>query len=63
MGQAVRLYRAAGRCFDGMGRNEAGRLALSLLFKSVLGIQRIFHFETIDDPLLAAIRDAALATG
>ena len=56
MGEAVRLYRAASRCLGKqMGVEEAGRTALSLFFKSVLGIQRVFHFETLDDPGLALL--------
>ena len=55
MSQAVRLYRIAGRCFKGMSQHKSGRLVLSLLFKSVLGIQRIFHFETINDPGFAVL--------
>ncbi len=32
-----------------LGRGKGGRLVLSLYFKAVLGIQRLFHFETLDD--------------
>lgn len=46
---AVQLHRAADRCFGSLGKNRATRLVLSLFFKSALGIQRIFHFETLDD--------------
>ena len=36
-------------CFGGLGVHQGGRLVLSLFFKAVLGIQRIFHFDCIDD--------------
>ena len=55
MPQAVRLYRAAQRRLKSLGKLKAGRLVLSLFFKAVLGIQRIFHFETLDDPGLAVL--------
>lgn len=56
MGEAVRLYRAALRSLgQQMGAEEAGRTVLSLFFKSVLGIERIFHFETLDDPGFALL--------
>ena len=31
------------------GAEKAQRLVLSLFFRAVLGIERIFHFETLDD--------------
>jgi hypothetical protein len=53
---AVGLFLAAKKHFPGLG-SSAGRLVLSLFFKAVLGIQRIFHFETLDD------KGVALLTG
>ena len=38
-----------------MGPGCGGRLALSLYFKAILGIERIFHFETLDDPGFALL--------
>ncbi len=56
MGEAVRLYRAAGRSLGRqMDPHEAGRTVLSLFFKALLGIERIFHFETLDDPGFALL--------
>ena len=55
MHEAKRLYDAAQQCMSSLGGNNAGRLVLSLFFKAVLGIQRIFHFETIDDPGFALL--------
>lgn len=49
MHEAKRLYDAAQRCMSSLGGGTGGRLALSLYFKAILGIQRIFHFETLDD--------------
>ena len=50
MGEAVRLYRAAGRSLgETLGEHEAGRTVLSMFFKAIVGIERIFHFETLDD--------------
>jgi hypothetical protein len=34
---------------------KARRLVLSLFFRAVLGIERIFHFETLDDPGFALL--------
>jgi len=51
---AVRLYHAAGRSLSAL-RKDAPRLVLSLLFKAALGIQRVFHFETLDDPGFAIL--------
>ncbi len=49
MDVAVRLYRTANRCFAGLGDNKGGRLVLSLFFKATLGVQRIFHFDSLSD--------------
>lgn len=38
-----------------LGAGNAGRLVLSLYFKAILGIQRIFHFETQQDPGFAIL--------
>lgn len=38
-----------------LGAGQAARLVLSLYFKAILGIQRIFHFETLDDPGFAIL--------
>jgi hypothetical protein len=48
---ALTLSHAATRTLAGsLGSAEkAQRLVLSLFFRAVLGIQRIFHFETLDD--------------
>lgn len=46
---AVRLHRMAERYLGRLGQGKATRLVLSLFFKAVLGIQRVFHFETIND--------------
>jgi hypothetical protein len=49
MEEAVRLYRSAASCFGAVGAHQGGRLVLSLFFKAVLGVQRIFHFDTLTD--------------
>ena len=49
MDEAVRLYQVASRCFSRLGGDKGGRLVLSLFFKATLGVQRIFHFETLND--------------
>lgn len=49
MRHAVRLHRVAEQCLGGLGSGKATRLVLSLFFKAVLGIARVFHFETLDD--------------
>lgn len=54
MPEAVRLYRAAVLHLKSLGPH-AFRLVLSLFFKAVLGIQRVFHFETLDDPGFAIL--------
>jgi hypothetical protein len=55
MEQAVGLYRIATGCFGGVGAQQAGRLVLSLFFKAVLGIARIFHFDSLTDMGLAVL--------
>ena len=56
MGEAVRLHRAAVRSLGKqIGELEASRTVLSLFFKCVLGIERVFHFDTLDDPGLALL--------
>lgn len=49
MRQAVRLDRLARRFLGCIGAERASRLVLSLFFKAALGIQRIFHFSTLQD--------------
>ena len=49
MEEAVQLYRTAAACFAGLGREKGGRLVLSLFFKAILGVQRIFHFDSVND--------------
>jgi hypothetical protein len=50
MRDAVRLHRSAEACLSRLGKSgKATRLVLSLFFKAVLGIPRIFHFESLDD--------------
>jgi hypothetical protein len=49
MAEAVQLYRLATSCFGGVGAEKGGRLVLSLFFKAVLGVQRIFHFDSLTD--------------
>lgn len=49
MEDAVDLYRRALSCLGGLGGNKGGRLVLSLYFKAVLGVQRIFHFDSLSD--------------
>jgi hypothetical protein len=49
MEEAVRLYRVAASCFGGVGAHQGGRLVLSLFFKALLGVQRIFHFDSLTD--------------
>jgi hypothetical protein len=53
MGEAVQLYEVAARCFARVGGAQGGRLVLSLFFKAILGVQRIFHFGTVKDTGLA----------
>jgi hypothetical protein len=55
MPEAVRLYHAARSCLGSLGKSKAARLVLSLFFKAALGIQRVFHFETLDDPGFAVL--------
>lgn len=54
MRQGVQLARAAQQTLPSAGA-QAGRLVLSLFFKAVLGIERIFHFESIKDVGLALL--------
>jgi hypothetical protein len=49
MKEAVELYRVVGSCFGRMGVQRAGRLVLSLFFKAVLGVQRLFPFDSLTD--------------
>jgi hypothetical protein len=49
MPEAVQLYRVAASCFGRVGAHQGGRLALSLFFKALLGVQRIFHFDSLTD--------------
>lgn len=49
MGEAVRLHLVAQKCLGSLGGNKPTRLVLSLFFKAVVGIQRVFHFETLSD--------------
>ncbi len=44
MHEAGRPYNVAGRFLGSLGLGNAGRLVLSLYFKAILGIERIFHF-------------------
>jgi hypothetical protein len=46
---ALTLSRVAERTLGKLGGDGARRLVLSLFFRAVLGIERIFHFETIED--------------
>jgi hypothetical protein len=46
---AVDLYSRAQSCLGGLGGDKGGRLVLSLYFKAVLGVQRIFHFDSLSD--------------
>jgi hypothetical protein len=49
MEEAVDLYQRALSCLGGLGGDKGGRLVLSLYFKAVLGVQRIFHFDSLSD--------------
>jgi hypothetical protein len=51
----LRLGRAAHKCFAKLGSDNGLRLVLSLFFKAVIGIPRIFHFETLQDPGFAIL--------
>lgn len=51
----MRLGRAAQKCFARLGSDHGLRLVLSLFFKAVIGIPRIFHFETLQDPGFAIL--------
>jgi hypothetical protein len=50
---AVHLHRLAQRFLRPLGADRAGRLVLSLFFKAVLGIARVFHFDSLHDAGLA----------
>jgi hypothetical protein len=45
--------RTLGKALGSAG--NARRLVLSLFFRAVLGVERIFHFETLDDPGFAIL--------
>lgn len=60
---AVRLYHTARSCLGSLGRGKAARLVLSLFFKAALGIQRVFHFETLDDSGFAILTGGNKALG
>lgn len=47
--EAVRLYHLASSCFRQIDPHQGGRLVLSLYFKALLGIERIFHFDSLRD--------------
>lgn len=57
MREAVRLDRLARRFLRSrdLCADHASRLVLSLFFKAVLGIQRVFHFSTLHDPGFAIL--------
>jgi len=57
MATAVRLHRRAERFLGRLGAGKATRLVLSLFFKAVLGIPRVFHFETLHDLGFAILTD------
>jgi hypothetical protein len=59
----VRLARAAERSLTRLGATAARRLVLSLFMKAVLGVQRIFHFETLDDPGVAILTGGRRVVG
>jgi hypothetical protein len=49
MEDAVELYRRSLLCLGGLGGDKGGRLVLSLYFKAFLGVQRVFHFDSLSD--------------
>ena len=51
------------RCLGKLGATKASRLVLSLFFKAVLGICRVFHFETLDDPGFAILSGGRTVLG
>jgi hypothetical protein len=51
----LRLGRAAQTCFARLGSDRGLRVVLSLFFKAVVGVPRIFHFETLRDPGFAIL--------
>ena len=60
---AVQLSRVARSCLGTLGKGKAVRLVLSLFFKAALGIQRVFHFETLDDAGFAILTGANKVLG
>jgi hypothetical protein len=54
---ALALSAVAERTLSGAlgGADKARRLVLSLFFRAALGVGRIFHFETLDDPGFAIL--------
>jgi hypothetical protein len=63
MRAAVRLDHLAHRCLGDLGSDGGARLVLSLFFKAVLGIERIFHFQTLSDPGLALLTGGTRVLG
>jgi hypothetical protein len=63
MRSAVRLHRIAEQCLGRLGPGKATRLVLSLFFKAVLGIARVFHFETLDDHGFAILTGGTTVLG
>ena len=55
MSVAVRLYHQAKSCLGRRLGDDASRLVLSLFFKAVFGIQRVFHFDSVEDTGLAIL--------
>src|SRR5688572_6426936 len=55
---ALRLGRAAQTCCTALGADSGQRLVLSLFFKAIVGVPRIFHFETLQDPGFAILSGA-----
>lgn len=49
MEHAIQLYQLAASCCGSVGAEKGGRLVLSLFFKAVLGVQRVFHFDSLTD--------------
>jgi hypothetical protein len=63
MCHAVQLHHVAEQCLGRLGPGKASRLVLSLFFKAVLGIARVFHFETLDDRGLAILTGGTTVLG
>jgi hypothetical protein len=59
----VRLARAAQQHLARLGPTAARRVVLSLFMKAVLGVQRIFHFDSLDDPGLAILTGGTRVLG